>query len=108
MCVGIPMEVLEVRGNVATCRGRQGVATVDASLVAPLAPGEWVMTFLGAARSKVLAEEAVLIDRALDALDSIARGEAPDVAAFFPDLVDREPELPEHLRAQVANARSDA
>ncbi len=108
MCVGIPMEVLEVRGTVATCRGRQGTATIDATLVAPLVPGEWVMTFLGAARAKLPADEAARIDRALDALDAIQRGQLDDLAAFFPDLVDREPELPEHLRAQVEKARSDA
>lgn len=108
MCVGIPMEVLEVRGNVATCRGRQGTTTVDATLVAPLAAGEWVMTFLGAARAKLDAAEAARIDRALDALDAIQRGERTDFAAFFPDLIDREPQLPEHLRAQVEKSRSDA
>jgi hydrogenase expression/formation protein HypC len=108
MCVGIPMEVLEVRGTVATCRGRQGTVTVDATLVAPVEPGEWVMTFLGAARAKLPADEAARIDRALDALDAIQRGELHDFSAYFPDLVDREPQLPEHLRAQVENARSDA
>ncbi len=108
MCVGIPMEVLEVRGTLATCRGRQGTVTLDAALVAPLVPGEWVMTFLGAARAKLSADEAERIGLALDALDAIQRGELTDFAAFFPDLVDREPQLPEHLREQVEKSRSDA
>lgn len=108
MCVGIPMEVIEVRGTLATCRGRNGTATIDAALVAPLVPGEWVMTFLGAARAKLSVDEAVRIGLALDALDAIQRGELTDLASFFPDLVDREPQLPEHLREQVEKSRSDA
>ncbi len=41
-------------------------------------------------------DEARQINGALDALDAVLAGEA-DVDAFFPDLVDREPALPEHL-----------
>jgi hydrogenase assembly chaperone HypC/HupF len=97
------MEVVSADGNVAICRGRQGVVRVDATLVAPVAPGEWLLTWLGSARSKLDADEAGRIDQALDALDAIGRGEV-DVAKYFPDLVDREPQLPEHLRAERSKA----
>jgi hydrogenase assembly chaperone HypC/HupF len=97
------MEVVSADGNVAICRGRQGVVRVDATLVAPVAPGEWLLTWLGSARSKLDADEAGRIDQALDALDAIGRGEV-DVAKYFPDLVDREPQLPEHLRSERSKA----
>lgn len=104
MCLGIPMEVLEADGNVAVCRGRNGVVKIDATLVAPVASGEWLLTWLGAARSRLDADEAGRIDQALDALEAVERGEI-DLARFFPDLVDREPQLPEHLRTPTT--RSD-
>jgi hydrogenase expression/formation protein HypC len=97
VCLGIPMEVLEADGNVAVCRGRNGVVKIDATLVAPVAPGDWLLTWLGSARSKLDAGEASRIDQALDGLEAIERGEF-DLAKYFPDLVDREPQLPDHLR----------
>lgn len=99
MCLGIPMEVVAADGNVATCRGRQGVVRIDATLVAPVAPGDWLLTWLGSARAKLDAAEAGRIDQALDALEAVERGEV-DLAKYFPDLVDREPELPAHLRPE--------
>lgn len=103
MCLGIPMEVVSAEGNVATCRGRFGVVRIDATLVAPVAVGEWLLTWLGSARSKLDATEAGRIDQALDALEAVERGEV-DVAKYFPDLVDREPQLPEHLRTDRSKA----
>jgi hydrogenase assembly chaperone HypC/HupF len=93
------MEVVAADGNVATCRGRQGVVRIDATLVAPVAPGDWLLTWLGSARAKLDAAEAGRIDQALDALEAVERGEV-DLAKYFPDLVDREPELPAHLRPE--------
>ena len=98
MCLGIPMQVVAVEGHLATCRGRAGIEDIDVALVAPVAPGEWLLTTLGAARGRLDADDAARIDRALDALAAIERGEPIDVANYFADLVDRGPELPEHLR----------
>ena len=50
MCLGIPMRVISVDGMSAVCAGRGDRITVDTLLTGPLAPGQWVMTFLGAAR----------------------------------------------------------
>ena len=100
MCLGIPMQVVSVAGTTAVCRGRDGEARVDIALVAPVAPGEWLLTFLGAARGRLEADDAGRIDQALAALAAIERGEPFDAAAYFPDLVDREPQLPEFLRGK--------
>jgi hydrogenase expression/formation protein HypC len=100
MCLGIPMQVVAANGNAATCRGRLGSVLIDVSLLEPVLPGEWLLTWLGAARSRLEPEDAGRIDRALDALEAIGRGEPIDVAAYFPDLVGREPELPAHLRGR--------
>jgi hydrogenase expression/formation protein HypC len=99
MCLGLPVQVISVEGHVAQCRGHDGDAVVaDVALVAPVSPGEWLLSFLGAARGRLEADEAARIGSALGALAAIERGEAFDARQFFPDLVDREPELPEFLR----------
>jgi hypothetical protein len=43
------------------------------------------------------AEEAAQTAAALDALDAVLAG-AGEVDAFFADLVEREPQLPAHLK----------
>jgi hydrogenase expression/formation protein HypC len=100
MCLGIPMQVVSVAGTTALCRGRDGETRIDILLVAPVAVGDWLLTFLGAARGRLEADEAGRIEQALGALEAVERGQPFDVAAFFPDLLDREPQLPEHLRGR--------
>lgn len=99
MCLGLPVQVISVEGHVARCLGHDGeTLIVDVALVAPVSPGEWLLSFLGAARGRLEADEAARIGGALGALAAIERGETFDPRQFFPDLVDREPELPEFLR----------
>ncbi|WP_233869351.1 HypC/HybG/HupF family hydrogenase formation chaperone [Paraburkholderia adhaesiva] len=100
MCIGIPARVLHANGLRAECESRGGPCTVDLSLTGPVAPGTWVLTFLGAAREVIDETRARDIEAALTALEAIARGET-SVDSYFADLADREPELPEHLREKV-------
>jgi hydrogenase expression/formation protein HypC len=60
-------------------------------------PGTWVLAFRGTAREVLSEEQATQTNGALDALAAALRGER-SFDAYFSDLVDREPELPEHLR----------
>jgi len=54
--------------------------------------------FMGAAREIIDADRALQIDRALGALESALAGDLSAIDAAFPDLVGREPQLPEYLR----------
>lgn len=101
MCLGIPMQVVSLAGQAALCRGRNGEESIDVSLIGAVVPGEWLLTFLGAARGRLDEAEAECIERALAGLEAVERGEPFDAAAFFPDLVDREPQLPEFLRGKA-------
>ncbi len=98
MCLGIPMRVLAVDGQRATCAGRGLQMEVDTLLVGAVAPGQWLLTFLGAARGLLDESEAEKINGALDALEAMQSGES-DLDRFFADLVNREPQLPEFLRS---------
>lgn len=99
MCVGVPMQVLESRGErAALCDGREGRVLVDLSLVGPQPPGTWLLTFLGAAREVMTPEAAARTGAALDALAAVLSGDTSTIDDAFADLVSREPQLPEHLR----------
>lgn len=78
MCIGIPMQVLEPIGLQALVHGRGRAETVDTRLVSPVAVGDWLLIFQGAAREKLDAVRAAEIDAALDLLE---RGLAGDAAA---------------------------
>ena len=100
MCIGIPMQVVETDGATALCRDASGKQEkVDVTLVGEVTEGTWLMTFLGAAREVMDETSAQRASDALKALGMALRGEA-GFEHLFADLIDREPQLPEHLRDQ--------
>ena len=100
MCVGIPMQVLVLDGPSASCEGRGERLSVDIRLIDVPAPGDWLLVFHGVAREALSEQRARDIMSALDALDAALAGET-DFDRHFADLVNREPELPEHLRKEL-------
>ncbi len=102
MCVGIPMQVIEAYETAALCEGRNGRQMINTMLLGRVEPGQWIMTFLDAGREIIDAEQAALVDAALDGLQAVAAGGEVNLDHFFADLVDREPALPEFLRKDHA------
>lgn len=101
MCVGIPVQVLRSEDSRALCRDRDGGEVwIDLLLVGPQPAGTWLMTFLGTAREVVDAAAAQQSLAALAALDALLAGGSPDLDAAFADLANREPQLPDFLKAQ--------
>lgn len=101
MCVGIPMRAVELKDGQAWCEGRGERLLVDTRLVDIAAPGEWLLVFHNVAREVLDEVRARDIGAALDALEAALRGET-DLDRHFADLVNREPQLPEHLRPDRA------
>lgn len=97
MCLGVPMQVVEVEGVFAWCNGRNGRRRINTMLLGDVAPGQWLLTFLDTAREAIDAERAALIDSALNALDLVAAGK-DNFDDCFADLINREPQLPDFLR----------
>lgn len=101
MCVGLPMQVVEMGSGVALCRNPCDpdgpLHHIDMALVGTVAPGTWLMTFLDAARETMDEESALQAVYAVRALDALLRGEPVDLDAAFADLLAREPHLPDHL-----------
>jgi hydrogenase expression/formation protein HypC len=99
MCIGVPMQVIDAGDMHAWCEGRGGRNRIDLLIVGPQPAGAWVLAFQGAARRVMSAAEAAQTNAAIDALEAVIAGEQ-DLGPFFADLVDREPQLPEHLRRE--------
>lgn len=95
MCIGIPMQVVEVTPGGALCEARGERRWVDTMLVGAVQPGDWLMTFLGSAREAISAETARRSLDALAALDAVMRGESADLDALFADLLDPKPSFPD-------------
>jgi hydrogenase expression/formation protein HypC len=96
MCLGLPMTILETNGASALCERRGEQRRVSVLLLDQPPVGAQVLVFIDNAIRLLDAEEARLIDNAIDGLAAACRGE--DFDHLFADLIDREPELPEHLR----------
>lgn len=100
MCLGIPMQVVEIEGIFAVCDSRNGRSRINTMLVGDVAPGQWLLTFLDAAREVIDAERAQMINAALNALDVVANG-GSNFDACFADLINREPQLPDFLKEKT-------
>ena len=98
MCIGFPMRVVEGDDLTAVCRRRGEAQRVSMLLVGEQPVGTHVLVHLGSAVRVLDPEEARLIDDALEGLAAAMEGQ--NVDALFADLVGREPQLPEHLRAR--------
>lgn len=98
MCVGVPMQVVEAREGVAICAVDGERREVSTLLITdgPIAAGDWLLCHLGNAFRRLDEEEAGLIRDALGAVMAAADGQPFE--HLIADLVDREPELPPHLR----------
>ncbi|QLQ31291.1 MAG: HypC/HybG/HupF family hydrogenase formation chaperone [Candidatus Thiothrix singaporensis] len=96
MCIGIPMQIRAIDDRVALCGEKEHQEIVDISLLGDLREGDWVLVYKGAAREHLPAERAGQILQALQALAAIREGQGFE--HFFADLIEREPQLPEHLR----------
>jgi hydrogenase expression/formation protein HypC len=99
MCIALPMRVLSVRPGYARSVDGQGrELDVDVALVDAVRPDMWLLVFHGAAREILDVERAQGIQRALQALESALQGDVEAIDRAFPDLVGREPQLPDFLR----------
>lgn len=97
MCIGIPLQVVKSLGPEALCADGDALRPIDMGLVGEQPAGTWVLVFRDAAREVLDAERAAQVRDALTALQHALDGET-DFDRWFPDLVGREPELPDFLK----------
>jgi hydrogenase expression/formation protein HypC len=98
MCIGLPMQVVEQRGESALCLYRGEETVVDMMLVGEQPVGTWLLVFLYAAREVISEQKARQIADALEAMRMVMQGET-QFDHLFADLIGREPQLPEFLKS---------
>ncbi len=103
MCIGTPMQVIESSEYHALCRDGSRRVSVDTTLVGQPAPGSWLLVFLGAAREQLDEATALAMRDAVHAVGQVMAG-ATQVDHLFDDLIDREPQVPEHLQHLIKEA----
>ena len=93
MCLGIPMQVVEVRDGMAVCEGMGERRDINMQLVGDQPAGTWVLTFLDTAREVLSEEYAASIIDAVTAVNLVMQGNT-DIDHLFADLIEREPPRP--------------
>ncbi|TQF42720.1 hydrogenase [Bradyrhizobium sp. UNPF46] len=96
MCLGLPMTIVETDGVSALCEFRGEQRRVSMLLLSDPPVGAKVLVYIDTAVRLLDEVEARLIADAIEGLGAALNGE--DCDRFFADLIDREPQLPEHLR----------
>jgi hydrogenase expression/formation protein HypC len=106
------MQIVSYQGSYAVCRPYKDENSshfrhINMQLVGELPIGTWVLTFLDSAREIISAEAAEQIHKALQALELVMQGEKQgthQLEALFADLIQNEPQLPEHLRPNSSSS----
>ena len=83
MCIGIPMQVLELEPGHAVCSGRGEQRRVRTALVGEPRPGDWLLVFLDSAQERITAERAAEVNATLDLLAAVQAGEGGGADAAF-------------------------
>ena len=96
MCIGLPMTVVDGDDFSALCEWHGETRRVSTLLVGKQMPGARLLVHLDSAIRVLGDAEAEAISLALDGLAAAAEGRPFE--HLFADLMDREPELPAHLR----------
>ena len=68
MCIGLPMQIIDVRPGLALCRYQGEASWIDMMLVGEQPVGTWVMVFLNTAREVINEQTAKQIADALTAV----------------------------------------
>jgi hydrogenase expression/formation protein HypC len=97
MCIGLPMQVVELHGESALCVYGDEQTLVDMMLVGEQPIGSWLLVFLDAAREVISEQKARQIADALEAMRRVMQGET-QFDHLFADLIGREPQLPYFLK----------
>jgi hydrogenase expression/formation protein HypC len=83
MCIGMPMRVTSIEPGHAWCEGRGERRRVNTALVGAVAPGDWLLVFLGDARERIDAQRASEVNAALDMVSEAMQGLSADGEASF-------------------------
>lgn len=99
MCIGIPMQVLEIMPGHALCEGRGERRKVNTALIDQVAAGDWLLVFLNDAREQITARRAAEVNATLDLVESAMGGSGANMG-----LHDAGFDLPSAMSAEQLRA----
>ena len=100
------MQVVTVLSeHVAHCQGMGQQKNIDMNLVGQQPVGTWVITFLDAAREVIDEDKALQVTNALEAVNLAMGPDASGIDDLFADIIERGPQLPPHLQAEIEKAK---
>lgn len=108
MCLGVPLQVRSVLASGAALCGTAGERprAVDTSLLDNLpGVGDWLLVHVNIAVRALSGPEARQIGDALQAVSAAASGQPFE--HLLADLIEREPQLPAHLRREAGDQYED-
>lgn len=82
MCIGIPMQVVQLEPGHALCAGQGEVRRVRTALIGPCQPGDWLLVFIDSAQEILSPERACEINDTLALLQAALAGDAGTEPAF--------------------------
>jgi hydrogenase expression/formation protein HypC len=94
------MQIIRCDIGKALCTDGFEQKWIDMSLIGDQSEGTWVLVFLDVAREVLQPERAEQIKKAIGAVAAVMKGDSDDFDDLFADLVEREPQLPEHLQTK--------
>ena len=87
MCIGVPVQVVESGEFMSLCKGLNGEEHVNTMLIGQQPVGTWVLNYLGSAREILSEEDAMNINRAIEGISALMKGEQNiDIDQYFPGL----------------------
>ncbi|GGF65150.1 HypC/HybG/HupF family hydrogenase formation chaperone [Alteromonas lipolytica] len=98
MCIGVPFQAVQTEQHKALCQRGNEQRWIDTSLVGEIEAGDWLLVFLDAAREVLSPERAQQVEEAVGAIERVMAGQSVNLDDCFKDLVEREPQLPDHLK----------
>ncbi len=106
MCMGTPLKVISINDMgmaecIDACNRAYYTAVQTVLLDGPPRVGDWMLVHIDTAIRCLCAAEAAQIANAIAAVEAASKGES--FAHLIADLVDTEPQLPEHLRGEHAH-----
>lgn len=106
MCMGTPLKLISIDDmGIAECidaADRAYFCRVQTVLLdVPPRVGDWILVHIDTAMRSIDEDEAIQIANAIAAVEAASKGEA--FKHLVGDLLDREPQLPDHLRGEHAH-----
>ncbi len=98
MCLGIPMQVIESGLGYSLCDYQGTQRRIDTMLVGQQPVGTWLLIFIDAAREVIAEEDALKINDALSALNTVMAGGEADIGNVFADIMEDSGGNPEDAR----------